>query len=138
MIRIRDPRKAASYGLGDSKPVKRRGRQKHQELVNSCVEWLTAHGIVCCEFKQYTGPGQRGGWIKQGKNAKGWPDIVGLWSSTYNLSLRHEPGKFFGVEIKLGRDVQSDEQRESERRIKRAGGLYFVVDSMETLVKIFG
>lgn len=46
---------------------------------------------------------------------KGTADIVGTIA-----------GLYMAVEIKIGSDSQSDEQKAEEARIKRAGGIYFV------------
>lgn len=51
----------------------------------------------------------------------GSADILGLTSD----------GKFLAMEIKVGRDRQSEQQRRFERMIKRMGGRYFVISSAD-------
>ena len=54
---------------------------------------------------------------------KGFPDIAGTTKK----------GLFLGVEIKIGDDKQSVEQKEFEISVKDKGGYYFVVSSIEQL-----
>ena len=116
--------------------VRKRGCQPHQQLVNSAVEYLNLKGIVAVEFKQYEGPGPKGGWIRC--KAKGWPDIIGIVPEYFCgdglvTPKRKRIGIFIGVEVKVGRDKQSLEQREAQRRIEAAGGRYVLIHSMDDL-----
>ena len=46
---------------------------------------------------------------------KGIPDIIGIIDGT-----------FFGIEVKIGRDKQSADQRVIELEINEAGGIYYI------------
>ena len=60
------------------------------------------------------------------KNAKpGSPDILVLYK-----------GRFIGIEIKSETGKQTANQMEAEEKIRRAGGEYYVVRSVEDLLKI--
>lgn len=57
---------------------------------------------------------------RKGVQRKGVPDIIGIID-----------GRFFGIEVKIGADRQSADQKEIEREINDAGGVYFVAKSYE-------
>lgn len=63
------------------------------------------------------------GFIKQAK--AGAPDII--------ICVN---GKFVGFEVKTETGKQSDLQKEAEAKIKRAGGLYFIVRSVNQAITI--
>ena len=58
--------------------------------------------------------GKRGQWRKGGMR-KGIPDIIGIIN-----------GQFFGIEVKIGKDKQSADQRVIEVEINDAGGIYYI------------
>jgi hypothetical protein len=57
---------------------------------------------------------------RKGVQRKGVPDIIGIIN-----------GRFFGIEVKIGADRQSADQKEIEREINDAGGVYFVAKSYD-------
>lgn len=61
-----------------------------------------------------------GRWRKGGTR-KGIPDVIGLIN-----------GKFYGIEVKIGRDRQSIEQKEIQAEIEAAGGIYYVAKNYES------
>jgi len=58
---------------------------------------------------------QLGKWIMSGVK-KGLPDIIGILH-----------GRFIGIEIKIGRDKQSEDQKQRQKEIEATGGLYLIV-----------
>ena len=56
---------------------------------------------------------------------KGVPDII--W-------IRN--GKFIGLEVKRPKGIQSDVQKEFESACKEAGGEYYVVTSVDDVIKM--
>lgn len=56
---------------------------------------------------------------------KGFPDILII-----------KNGKFIGIELKDGKNKQSPEQEEIEQKILKQKGAYFVVRSLDFLIKI--
>ena len=40
-------------------------------------------------------------------------------------------GRFIGIEVKIGKDRQSADQKEIEREINDAGGVYFIAKSYD-------
>ena len=64
---------------------------------------------------------------RKGVQRKGIPDIIGIIN-----------GRFIGIEVKIGADRQSADQKEIEKEIKEAGGVYFIVKSYDdSLNKIY-
>ena len=60
---------------------------------------------------------------RKGVQRKGVPDIIGIID-----------GRFFGIEVKIGADRQSADQKEIEREINDAGGVYFVAKSYDDYI----
>lgn len=60
------------------------------------------------------------GTYRAGVQRKGVPDIIGIIN-----------GRFIGIEVKIGRDRQSADQKEVEREINEAGGVYFIAKSYD-------
>ena len=58
--------------------------------------------------------------------AKGLPDIIAIVK-----------GQFVGIEIKIGADKQSEHQKDREREIIQAGGLYWVIKDFDTFHENF-
>ena len=57
---------------------------------------------------------------RKGVQRKGIPDIIGIIN-----------GRFIGIEVKIGADRQSADQKEIEKEIKEAGGVYFIAKSYD-------
>ena len=57
---------------------------------------------------------------RKGVQRKGIPDIIGIID-----------GKFYGIEVKIGEDRQSAEQKEIEKEINDSGGVYFIAKSYD-------
>jgi hypothetical protein len=54
-------------------------------------------------------------------STKGMPDVSGIVK-----------GKFVGLEIKFGNDIQSDRQKVIQMQIEEAGGLYYIAKDFES------
>lgn len=57
---------------------------------------------------------------RKGVQRRGIPDIIGIIN-----------GRFIGIEVKIGRDRQSAHQKEIEKEITDAGGVYFIAKSYD-------
>ena len=55
---------------------------------------------------------------------KGFPDLVGIYQ-----------GIFIGIEIKVGQDRQRKEQKTMESAIRKAGGIYILLDDKSEIHK---
>lgn len=56
---------------------------------------------------------------------KGIPDIILV-----------KEGKFIGLEVKQPKGKQSDNQRVFQEKLEKAGGFYYIVTSLDDVVKI--
>lgn len=63
---------------------------------------------------------QKGNWFRSGK--AGCPDIC--------LCVK---GKFYGLELKVGKNKLSGLQKQAKQQIEDSGGVYMVVRGMEDL-----
>lgn len=94
------------------------------ELVKACEEYLRMKHIF--HYRQNTGAlrTQSGGFIRFGTT--GSPDIVAVIA-----------GKYIGIECKMGSGKQSPGQKDFEKRLKQAGGEYWLIrDVQEVVAKI--
>ena len=57
---------------------------------------------------------------RAGVQKKGVPDIIGIIN-----------GRFIGIEVKIGKDRQSADQKLIEKEINAAGGVYFIAKSYD-------
>lgn len=60
------------------------------------------------------------GVYRKGVQRRGIPDVIGIID-----------GRFIGIEVKIGKDRQSADQKEIEREINDAGGVYFIAKSYD-------
>lgn len=63
---------------------------------------------------------------RKANTEKGLPDII--------ASIQ---GQFWGIEVKAGKDKQSEYQKHREFEINRSGGFYFVVRSTDEFISIW-
>jgi len=48
-----------------------------------------------------------------------------------------EGGKFFAIEVKSGRNKQTEAQKEFERKVKEKGGIYLLAYDLDTVIDFF-
>ena len=99
-----------------------------KDIQFSICSWLsTRKGIVF--WRQNTNPiinNKTGNFRAMPKfSMNGIPDIIVI-----------KDGKFIGLEVKRPKGKQSDSQIEFERRVKNVGAEYFVVTSIDDVMKI--
>jgi hypothetical protein len=89
---------------------------KYVRSHDSCDAWrISTQGIY-----------REGVGLIQNKSMKGLPDIMAI---VY--------GRYVGIEIKWGKDIQSEAQKAVEARIKATGGAYLIVSEFETFKALF-
>ena len=107
--------------------IKRRESEIQKEIINF-LQILENRGLIYfIRCNVFSGKIKRAngtdGFIRQAKS--GAPDIIICCE-----------GKFIGFEIKTETGQQSDLQKQAEVKIKRAGGLYFIVRSVNQAITI--
>ena len=94
------------------------GTLKAGEITSAIIAYLTRHGFKV--WRQNTSgiyDQQTGRWRKNQQGCNGVPDIIGF---------RLTDGVFVGVEVKAGRDILRDDQKQFLTELKQAGGVAFV------------
>tara|TARA_R110002020_G_scaffold245223_3_gene458902 strand:- start:17788 stop:18156 length:369 start_codon:yes stop_codon:yes gene_type:complete len=103
---------------------------KESQIQTVILNWLTLQPKdQMFSWRMYTGPIVRGN-PKTGKTfftpnpCPGLPDIIVIIK-----------GRFVGLEIKQLKGTQSLEQETFEKAIKKAGGFYFLIRSLDEAIK---
>lgn len=94
---------------------------KENKLINCCLEYLKIKRIF--HYRQNTGAFVREPNQFYRFGTKGAPDIIAVIN-----------GKYVGIECKVSGNKQSDNQIEFEKNLKQAGGLYWLIYSLEDLI----
>jgi hypothetical protein len=96
-------------------------RISETNLVKACLDLLTAKRIF--HYRQNSGAlkTERGGFVRFG--AVGVPDIIAVIN-----------GKYIGIECKVGKNKQSEGQKEFEVKLKKAGGDYWLIYFIDELL----
>ena len=61
----------------------------------------------------------------------GVPDVVAIEPQT----VGKDGGRFWGVEVKVGKDEQSEAQIDFEREAKKRGAVYIVARSLDDVIR---
>ncbi len=95
------------------------------QLVNACLEFLSYQkGVKAWRNNTGAYKTESGGFVRYGE--KGSPDII----------VCHR-GDLIGIEAKVGKNIQSEAQKQWQYELEEAGGLYLIVRSLEELEKRF-
>ena len=103
---------------------------KESQIQKEILHWLSLQPKdQMFSWRMYTGPIVRGNPLK-GKTfftpnpCPGLPDIIVIIK-----------GRFVGLEIKQPKGRQSTEQKTFEQAIKKAGGFYFLIRSLDEAIQ---
>lgn len=97
-----------------------------KDLVNACLEILALKGIFSWRNNTGAFSGEYKGkkrFVRFGE--VGSPDIIAVYD-----------GQFIGVECKVGKNTQSEKQKEFQNKLEEAGGLYWLVYTPEEFTKL--
>lgn len=101
-------------------------KQKTNQITNATCQSILNYlfsTVGAFPWRQNVAPTPLGGGRMKGATKKGVPDILccyrGLW---------------VGVEVKTGKDVQSDEQEGFQSSIEHQGGIYIIAASLEDFI----
>lgn len=95
--------------------------KEHQALVKKCLTYLSSEGFLC--WANNTGS------IKSRSRYQKY----GLIGSSDIIVISPPDGHFCAFEIKTGKAVQSKQQKKFEKAVKRVGGVYRVIRSIQDL-----
>ncbi|MFA5050983.1 MAG: VRR-NUC domain-containing protein [Patescibacteria group bacterium] len=101
------------------------------QVLNAVGEYLELKQIFFFRVNNaptYQADGRGGGfWRKQSKySVNGVPDLIAI----------SKQGKFIGLEIKRPTGVQSEDQKKFEYNVRRNGGEYYIIKSVDDIVNI--
>lgn len=106
-------------------PPTRKNAHPERDLQNAVKEWLTLKKITFMELVVKPSTFMRGGrMVRVESPMRGWPDLI--------LIVR---GLFLGCELKV-ESVQSDAQKEAQKKIEAGGGVYRICRSVEDVEKL--
>lgn len=102
--------------------VKKRFSDATANELTKTIIWDMYHvrGGVAYRINNGATYDKKKGIYRKGVQRKGVPDIIGIIN-----------GKFYGIEVKIGKDRQSADQKIIEQEIKNAGGVYFIAKTYD-------
>lgn len=109
---------------------KPKAKSKKQSPANALTDSICKYiklnsGIAYRVNSQGQYDAKLGRWRKSGMK-KGLPDIIAIYN-----------GLFVGIEVKIGRDKQSEDQKLREEEIEKAGGVYYIAKEFDSFKEYF-
>lgn len=70
-----------------------------------------------------------------------WNEKIGKWTKSMTRKGTADihaciRGKHYSIEVKTGKDTMSDDQKETQSDVIKAGGIYLVAGNLDDLIKI--
>lgn len=100
------------------------------QIQKSILDWLAWNGIFAWRNQRIPTPIRRGRQIVGLRRADpatvGMPDILCCYK-----------GRLIGLEVKTDKGKQEEAQKEWQDKLERAGGLYYIVRSVDDVEKLF-
>jgi hypothetical protein len=93
-------------------------------LTKCIIDWFRLKGGAAFRINSQGQYDSRLNKWRPSGSRKGLPDIQGVMN-----------GKFYGIEVKIGRDKQSEQQRTVESEITASGGKYLLVHSFDDFIE---
>lgn len=103
-------------------PKKGKKPSASSSLTDAVIKYFKLHGGNAYRINTVGIYDKEMGGLRNSGMKKGLPDVIGIYK-----------GQFIGVEIKIGKDRQSDYQKEREQEINAAGGLYFIAKTFDQI-----
>jgi hypothetical protein len=102
--------------------VKKRFKDTTANDLTKTIIWDMYHIREAAAYRINNGAvyDKKQGVYRAGVQKKGVPDIIGIIN-----------GRFIGIEVKIGKDRQSADQKLIEKEINAAGGVYFIAKSYD-------
>lgn len=110
-----------------SKPKRKKNTTTTNRLTNDIRSLIAKSGgySLRCNVSGFYRP-ELGGYIRSGSTL-GTPDIIAVVN-----------GSFYGIEIKVGKDRQSPDQKTVQQGIEAAGGVYLLATDLDSFKAEFG
>lgn len=95
------------------------------ELTRQILLWARSAGYFASRVNNMGVYDQKTGRYRKSHTKPGFPDIVIIGPF----------GRFYGIEVKAGRDTQSEAQKQCEAEIRAAGGCYVLCRELADVVR---
>jgi len=103
-------------------PKKGKKPSESSALTDAVIKYIKLHGGVAYRINTVGVYDEKLGGLRNSGMKKGLPDVIGIYK-----------GRFLGVEIKVGKDRQSDHQKDREVEINQAGGVYLIAKTFDQI-----
>lgn len=103
----------------DAKQLAKSEKEVHKQI----SQWLTLHDIYFCHSRM----------DRKTTNQRGQPDYMFAWK--FDRAALARP---VAIEVKVGSNKLSDEQKDVMMQMETNGWFYFLVDSLPLLFKLLG
>ncbi len=97
---------------------------KESDIQKAIIQYLTIKKIF--HYRQNSGAFKTEKGFMRAASVNGLPDIVVI-----------KDGIYIGLEVKTPKGKQQESQKHIQNEITKAGGLYFVVKSLDDVRKVF-
>lgn len=101
-----------------TKPLK---KMKETQLIRQILDYCEYNHLLFVRHQSGMVKTWNGGVVKMGK--AGWADILGC-----------HKGRFVAVETKVGKNKQTPQQLEFQRRVTDCGGVYWVIRDIDEFI----
>ena len=108
------------------------------------IKTTTANGLTraICDFLNLSGHfatriNNQGTWVKEKAHVNGGyyrPSTQVKGIADINATVN---GRTLAIEIKIGKDRQSDAQKQYQQRIERSGGTYWIVNDFDQFYELY-
>lgn len=103
-------------------PKKGKKQSESSALTDAVIKYIKLHGGVAYRINTVGVYDAKLGGLRTSGMKKGLPDVIGI-----------HKGRFLGIEIKIGKDRQSDDQKDREAEINQAGGIYLIAKTFDQI-----
>lgn len=93
------------------------------ELVKACCDYLSLKKVFFYRNNSGAYVTASGGFVRYG--TPGSPDVVCV-----------KDGKYIGLEMKMGSGRQSPNQKDFQKRLEAAGGIYHIIRSLDDIIAL--
>jgi Holliday junction resolvase-like predicted endonuclease len=95
-------------------------------LTKAIINYITLKGGYAVRINTQGQYDEKRGIWRKSHTRLGTSDVIACYR-----------GQFVSVEVKVGKDRQSPEQVKTEQDVKRAGGLYWMVRTLDEFIELF-
>ena len=106
--------------------LKKKKQSPANALTDAVIKYIKLNGGIAYRINNMGVWDAKLGKFRTSGTKKGIPDIIGIYK-----------GNFISIEIKIGSDRQSEDQKEREAEIKEAGGEYWIAKDFDKFKVVY-